>query len=592
MSDRYFWVRWTPCLLAVTALIMAGCGIDRQPIVEPDAGSAQEPVEGASGSGTSDDGAADAGSEAGEGVGGMDTGQVDGGDSTMDASQLPSEDAAAADGSGSDMDASQRPLDAEATEPDATGSGGSDTSALDTGGSADAGGAPSDAGDAAVEPEPTFGLVCGQVTCPAVPAEVDQCCTSADDVTEHRAREPGRCGVDLTARGGAACMQLEQPGVVDPACPAATPSGALSEEPGCCSDEGHCGIFNAAEGIGCHYDGEPGEACSDVDPTVGCEPTGTFALRAEVDVSWGGRRGGILFDLTEPGRGDIVVLLLVTIDEVDESGEFLAGLKVCRAELPPFYSATLCEAYQAVFPDAIWDSELNLPLPVTGRYQCLNPGCFVTFDPYTALVGIELDDPDGAWPAPDEALDVECSLGEGEDCYPDVDGDGHPGATVTVLTEGQTSAETGCSGEYDFRAPPLSSSIAAVFERVRRADRLHLGVRMRLGGSGSLGENCEFERASGVADFVQSRAASCMVEEGTRAWGDEPAGPNEPCSNEEVGFMNDNLPIYDLLGVGEEPPQRDLDDDAPSEGPSFQVVRLGDADAPMTCTDVRELAFP
>jgi hypothetical protein len=245
------------------------------------------------------------------------------------------------------------------------------------------GGTPKDAfsnepkgGGAVVVPKQKFGLVCGTVTCPAVREEVDQCCTRRDDVTAKRAQEAERCGVDLRRRGGPTCMQLEQQGLVDPKCAAATPVGALSKELGCCSAEGQCGTFNAIDGIGCHYNANPGKVCSEVDALVKCERTGAFALRADVAVSWGGRTGGVLIGLTESGRGKIPVLVLAIIDKVDNSGDFVSKLKICHAELPPFLSAPLCEAYEPVLPDSIWDGEVNTERSVKGRYECANPGCF------------------------------------------------------------------------------------------------------------------------------------------------------------------------------------------------------------------------
>jgi hypothetical protein len=446
-------------------------------------------------------------------------------------------------------------------------------------------------GDGAVRVIKTkSGLKCGNITCAAVRDDVDQCCTTNDDVTAKRAQQAGKCGVDLRKRSGPSCLQREQPGAVYSSCPNATPSGALSQELGCCSAEGRCGTFNALDGIGCHYNKGPGETCSYIDAQITCERTGVFALRADVAVSWGGRTGGPMIDLTESGRGIIPVTLLATIDRVNDTGEFTSKLKVCSAELPPFYSALLCQSYQPVFPDAIWDSYHNLARAVTGQYECANPGCFLTFDPTTLAIGIELDDPDGPWPTADEAATFTCRDGKGVQCFPDDDGDRAPGVTVKMLTEGQAPQSQGCTSGYNYSAPPLAASIGAIFNGVRRTDRLFLGVRIRTGGSSLLNRQCGFDPGVGFADYIQCRAAGCMVQEGTYNLGSDflPAGPNLACNEEETSFMNGNLPTYDVLAAGATPPQTDLVDNRPSEGSTFRAIRLGKLGETFNCKDVRE----
>jgi hypothetical protein len=129
----------------------------------------------------------------------------------------------------------------------------------------------------------------------------------------------------------------------------------------------------------------------------------------------------------------------------------------------------------------------------------------------------------------------------------------------------------------------------AIIDGVRRTDRLQLGIRFRTGGSSVLNKKCAFEQGTGFAEYVQSRAAGCMVQEGTFNFPSEmPVGPNVRCEPQETGFMNSNLPTYDVLSAGEKPPQTDLPDDSPSEGSTFRTVRLGNASDKFSCEDVRE----
>jgi hypothetical protein len=119
-----------------------------------------------------------------------------------------------------------------------------------------------------------------------------------------------------------------------------------------------------------------------IDEKFECEPLGVFGVRSTVDVAWGGRSGG-LAALTDDGRNKIVIHLKVVIDELTADMEVKGTVQPCGVELPPFYSTTLCESYQPIFGAQIWESEKLQKIPLAGRYQCLNPGCFLTLDAQT-----------------------------------------------------------------------------------------------------------------------------------------------------------------------------------------------------------------
>ena len=82
---------------------------------------------------------------------------------------------------------------------------------------------------------------------------------------------------------------------------------------------------------------------------------------------WGGRSVGGLLDITDNGRGDIVIDLLARIDGVKDDGTFSASIVPCSTELPPFYSSVLCESYFAEFPNVIWDSGAVPEITATGK---------------------------------------------------------------------------------------------------------------------------------------------------------------------------------------------------------------------------------
>jgi hypothetical protein len=442
------------------------------------------------------------------------------------------------------------------------------------------------------------GLQCNGVFCPFTAAPIEPCCTTAADVERGSARELDKCGLDFTGAGGSffasACWQRDQPGVLDESCPPVALQPGF-EEPGCCTDQGRCGAMNTGNALGCHYelDGSRAECGQEeIDDEVECEPLGVFGVRTEFDVAWGGRSGG-LAALTDDGRNRIVIHLKVEIDELTADMEVKGTVQPCGVELPPFYSTTLCESYQPIFGAQIWESANLQKIALKGRYQCLNPGCFLTLDAQTSLIGIDLLNPEAPWPTPTQTPTIECALGLGVECFPDHDADMLPGLTIEVRTGGFAPPQPGCNGDYTYEGAPLSSSPAAIVDGVRRTDRILLGTRTKLGGAGIISEDCNSGVGSGVAEFVQSRGWGCLVEEGTANWGGAPAGPDEPCTAPEAAFMDENLPIYHVLPTGGVPdPMLDVANREPSLGPQFSLVRVGAPGEQVSCAQVREAAYP
>jgi len=71
------------------------------------------------------------------------------------------------------------------------------------------------------------------------------------------------------------------------------------------------------------------------------------------------------------------------------------------------------------------------------------------------------------------------------------------------------------------------------------------------------------------------------------------AGANEPGTTEQANFLDANLPLYTILGAGEEPASAlDLVDDSASVGPQVSMVRVAPLGTPVTCAAVRDAAHP
>jgi hypothetical protein len=458
--------------------------------------------------------------------------------------------------------------------------------------------------DSGMPPGHQGGLSCNGTFCPFSVLPVEQCCTSDADVQKGAARMPDRCGLSYAATGsdffGESCWQRDQLGIPDDSCPGVQVD-LRSTEPGCCSDQGICGGFETEQGLGCHNDpyADAQQSCGvELDPDAGsgdvCELSGLYALRFSTDMAWGGRSGG-LWDLTDDGRGRLSVDMLVTIESVDDATlELRAAGRPCNAALPPFYSSTLCESYAPVFPLSIWESSSMPELELSGRAQCLEPGCVTSIDALTVLLGVELENPEAPWPTAQQTSRLECASGEGFECFPDHDDDDKPGLSIELVTEGEVPSPTNtCRNGYERKGAPLSNSIAAIFDGVRRADRMQIGVRVKFGAAFTLDENCEKATGSGITEFVNSRSPGCMVEPGTANYGGQPAGPNVVCTASERQFVDTNLPIYTVLDVGESPhDDLDLADASPSTGTQVSLVRLADLGGDVTCEQVRAAAHP
>jgi len=444
---------------------------------------------------------------------------------------------------------------------------------------------------------------CHNVFCPLADGSTKACCTTQGDVDQRRARQPELCGVELSeprasSSIGSGCWQRDQLGIVDPGCVAVGP------EPGCCADDGQCGSSNSEQHLGCrHAPGSEVRACGGATPpSNACDSTGGYGLRVTVDVAWDGRDEG-LAALTDDGRGPMQIYLLANVQQADPNTQRVtASGRVCGVTLPPFYSSTLCESYQPIFPSALWESASLPNLTFDGHYECGPQGCVLSLGPVTYVFGIRLDNPEAAWPSADETP-MHCMGKANGKCFPDDDADGEPGVGIVLQTTGSVPGlwqdpASACREGYAYRAAPLSASPAVIFGGARRSDRMMVGIRARVGASLRFNDDCKAGVGSAVAQYVNSRAAGCLVEPGTFDFvqpNAKPAGANEACTPDEVSFMDHSMPQYRVLGVGEAPAtsswmggRRDM---SPSQGPTVQVVRFDSGATPITCEQVRSARY-
>jgi hypothetical protein len=149
--------------------------------------------------------------------------------------------------------------------------------------------------------------------------------------------------------------------------------------------------------------------------------------------------------------------------------------------------------------------------------SCLEPGCKVVSDALNALLGVDLPDPKGAWPA--TRTDPMLS-------FPDHDGDGQPALTLRAL------------GDMGYTYPPVNILSGA------RATQIMLGVRFSTVVEGSL-VDCDRFSADGPGTRVETRAATCvMLDNGV----EKPCGTADhpPLITSEATFLDGNLPAWQV----------------------------------------------
>jgi hypothetical protein len=292
--------------------------------------------------------------------------------------------------------------------------------------------------------------------------------------------------------------------------------------------------------------------------------------------------------------------LLANIEKVDpETKRITASGRLCGVCLPPFYSSILCESYHPAFPDSLWESKA-LPRPdLQGTYECGNQGCVASIGPVTYLFGMRLNNPEASWPTPQQTQSLRCPNQPDQQCFADDDEDGLPGVLVKIQPGGKAAAPGGedsssCRSGYEVRSAPLSDNAAAIFDGVRRTDRLLLGIRARVGGSVRFGTNCDTAEGSAIAQYVNSRAKGCLVQPGSSDWltRSSPAGANERCNTSEAEFIDTSMPDYKVLASGEKPAaSRSGRDQTASDGPTMKIMRFANNGAPISCAEVRAAKF-
>jgi len=374
----------------------------------------------------------------------------------------------------------------------------------------------------------------------------------------------GSCNADCSAAGtGSVCGD-----------------GQVCEQTEACDDgdASDCGSCNAS----CSGGGSdtPSGACADV-------AKGVFAVRLELDVWW---QDDVDPPLIDPGRDSLVTYAMAQVDEVQcGAGIGPITLSICGVELPVTKSDANCDAFKMGFADALWDTP-SMPSFVTSGTRGLEVADEFVIDAMAQLLGIQLNDSEGAWPTAVQTGLLSCPAGSGASCFPDHDNDGKPGITATMMNISQEYGAVKCGGwqlPFVFRGYPLDA-LNALDDNGVKAEELYIGLRLRAGARASIGADCQSGSGECEASWVDMRAWDCSLTDGS------------PCSAAGAQFVDEQMMDFQVLRKDEAPPPSVTVpatqgggplDQTPSPGPLSSIVRLGDTTGSFSCADVRAAGF-
>jgi hypothetical protein len=302
------------------------------------------------------------------------------------------------------------------------------------------------------------------------------------------------------------------PGAETPSPPAAgagsTAAGAGGTSPVASAGSGNSptGGRGGTEGSPAAVGGLSGVAGSSGAPSsggsgaTGCQARSsvTLGVLATVPVSWPATLG------TTGGTGDFQLLNVYRMT-IDAAGAVSAQISPCGSTLPPFTFSGLIGGGNCLIeiPDSVWDTAGFPSFPTSGTLAGWEPGSTIAI-PSTgvALVGLDMADPNAAWPASYTGI---------QDTDPDADG--NPGITsIPAAGDG-------------FAAPPAS----IIGPRV---DRVYVVNRTSVDLSGAFTSCTELE-GSATLGFFDNHVVGCRTVDG------------DECNATQTDFVDVNRTIYE-----------------------------------------------
>jgi hypothetical protein len=237
----------------------------------------------------------------------------------------------------------------------------------------------------------------------------------------------------------------------------------------------------------------------------------TLAVHIVMDATWPADK----LMATRAGTGKIHLWNLSRLDAV---GGQLSGdeTRSCGTTLPGFELTaigTIAAGGSRVLveiPDSVWNAPTIPRFHSAGRITGWDPGSPFMIDGTLALIGLMMDDPNGAWP---DSFTGVTAL--------DADGDGKPGFIAVPRSGGgyvQPPTAIGIGGS----APP--------------AEQLHLASRTVVSLDGKL-TSCSEVAGSATVKFFDSHVVGCKV----RGGGD--------CTAAQTKFVDDSRTLYTITAA-------------------------------------------
>jgi hypothetical protein len=230
----------------------------------------------------------------------------------------------------------------------------------------------------------------------------------------------------------------------------------------------------------------------------GCPTDYTMATHIVMDVSWEGSA------VVKGGTGKVHVWTRSSFSgSLDASA---IDSQSCGTILPSIETEAIAggDLILPEIPMDAWDSE---SMPVFSGVG-VKEGTAWSSDSGATLIGLTMDNPNGAWP---EAVDID---------QVDHDGDGKPGITAVPRVGG------------DYAAPPVEFKFPV--SGAKRADRLYLANRNAMTLSATV-DGCP-ESHTGVANVTKfdNHVIGCHVKDG------------DDCTPTQAAFVDDNRTIFEV----------------------------------------------
>lgn len=280
-------------------------------------------------------------------------------------------------------------------------------------------------------------------------------------------------------------------------------------------------VPDAAPDASTSGDAAADDASAQPDASGTCDLEGSFAVEVLFDVQWNGTTLAGIVPLLKPGAGKIRVL--ARLDLRGGALKSRALVSGCGATMPDFEAGNWLvgnENYAGYIPDESWDKPAMPRWDLGWNVGCDQPGCSIDTDTLVSVIGARSGAGD-VWPGRKGPL---------ADIVPvDHDADGSPAITLA-------------SRDSDFRNPQgiPYKLIPVTWTLLTRSPRAFIPFRITGEFHGKL-DTCDDFSGVVTNGSVEARCVGCVAR-------NEGQSREQPCSNEEAKFLDENLPDWSVQG--------------------------------------------